>query len=291
MARENKIGLLVGLTFIIAVGILISNYLSVNNERPQASLQVVGSAVRSSLGDARPAVEPSSAPAVVRVPSAVAPTGQVTTAGELAERARRPVAPVAPPVAPIRTDTVDPNPPAAFAADTAHPAAVPPGMNQGLLDAARAVGQDIVAPTDPAPTPVPPRHTMARTVVAEPGDSLSDLAEKAYGSSTRATRDALVAANPSLRENRNLIVAGRGYLVSAVDAAEATPARSSPKPSATVAIYTVQEGDTLCSIARQEVGTVKAVAAIRDLNGLQGDRLRLNMRLRLPKRKSVATAD
>ena len=287
MTRENKIGLLVGLAFIIAVGILLSDHLSTNNE-PQPDRQALaGSAVRSSLGDATPGdpLSPPAPPAVVRVPNAVAPTAPVATAGELAARARRPA------VAPTVTEP-DPIPPTALAAVPMNLAPVPPADNPALTDAARRAGQALVAPT--AGSTVVARHATARTVEAEAGDSLGDLAEKAYGSNTRATRDALIAANPPLRSNPNLIVAGRSYAVapatSTAITVATTPAPSaSPaaKPAVAVAMYTVQPGDTLWSIAADEVGTPRAVAAIRDLNRdvLHGDHLRTHMRLRLPKRK------
>jgi nucleoid-associated protein YgaU len=293
MTRENKIGLLVGLAFIIAVGILFSDYLSVNNEPPQASLQVAGSAIRSSLGEST-ATDSVAGPSVVRVPNRIAPVGEVPTAAELAARARRPVAPVVPPVAPIVTNT-DPAPVQALATGPNDPNAVPPALNKSLIDAAHKLGEELVAPSptvDVVPAPAP-RHAAARTVEAESGDTLGDLADRAYGSNTKATRAALVAANPSLQANRNLIVAGRAYDVAPVEAAAdepATPAARAAAPvakPATLAMYTVRPGDTLWSIANDEVGNPNAVAAIRDLNHLQGDRLRLNMRLKLPKRKAA----
>ena len=65
MTRENKIGLLVGLAFIIAVGILLSDHLSTTDEPTPAPLPIAGSAVRQSLGDA---VADSGSDNVVSVP-------------------------------------------------------------------------------------------------------------------------------------------------------------------------------------------------------------------------------
>ena len=131
-----------------------------------------------------------------------------------------------------------------------------------------------------APVPTP----AARTVTAKPGDSLGDLAQRAFGTNTRSSRGALVAANPSLKADPGHVVAGRAYAVGGPDAEK-------PAAAATVATwYTVQPGDTLWSIATAQVGTSHAVAAIRELNRdvLHGDRVHPKMRLRLPKKNADA---
>src|SRR5690348_1377514 len=46
MTRETKIGLLVGLAFIIVIGILLSDHLTSSTEPPQASLGQVGNNLR-----------------------------------------------------------------------------------------------------------------------------------------------------------------------------------------------------------------------------------------------------
>lgn len=303
MTMENKIGLLVGLGFVIAVGILFSNYLSVNNEPQPAALQVAGAAVRSSLGDANDADARAQLAVVVRVPNAIAPANPVATADELANRARQAAAPVLvkPPVdGPLVTNTTGDNrgPVTAFAIDAQRVIPVPPSRNQDLIDAAQRAGEPVVSPdgSQQVTPPAPVRRAGPKTVEAEEGDSLGDLAERAYGTNTRVTRDALIAANPSLQRNPNLIVVGRTYSVTpattAADRSVATSA-SSPRSQAVgtpVALYTVRPGDTLWSIAANEVGTPRAVAAIKDLNRdvLHGEHLRLNMKLRLPKRKALA---
>ncbi len=279
MNRESKMGLLVGLAFLIAVCILLSDFVSTSEQPPAARLQLAGSAVRQSLGDggADAGGDPVGKPAaVVSVPPEVTPAQPVPTAGELASRARRAAVAAAVPV-------VDPAaiPPQALAAETvpvpSTVAPVPPALNPDLAATARHAGEALVAP----------KHAAGRTVVAEPGDALGDLAERAYGSNTKATRDAMAAANPSLTADRNHVVAGRAYAVGTAPPAAAVAKAPAAKPAATaVVMYTVQDGDTLWSIAADEVGTPRAVAAIRDLNRdtLHGDHLRTHMRLRLPKR-------
>ena len=142
----------------------------------------------------------------------------------------------------------------------------------------------------------------------EPGDNLTKICTKVYGTSTKALRDAIVAANPSLHDNPNRIIVGHSYVIPPQNGG-ATPtntqtaelptqqqtATQSQQPTTTTPehVYVVQSGDTLWSIARNELGNTAAVAAIRDLNQdvLKGsDRLRANMKLRLPA-KPVAQAN
>src|SRR2546422_7815776 len=47
MTRETKIGLLVGLAFIIVIGILLSDHLTSSTEPPPAPLAGAGSSVRA----------------------------------------------------------------------------------------------------------------------------------------------------------------------------------------------------------------------------------------------------
>jgi len=49
MTRETKIGLLVGLAFIIVIGILLSDHLSSANDPPQAALGIAGDSVREGV--------------------------------------------------------------------------------------------------------------------------------------------------------------------------------------------------------------------------------------------------
>jgi nucleoid-associated protein YgaU len=291
MTRETKLGLLVGLAFIIAFGILISNYISSTNQPPAAALRVAGDNLRSGLG------QPGSddvAP-VLRVPQAIEPQQTVVTADELNHR---------------------PAPPVRFVPPAPSGQAITPAANnlvnnnnndtiQRLRGAAQQQGEDVVPVNTTTPvvtnTPEvePPAAEAAQTksntrsYEAQPGDSLGAIALKAYGSSCRANREAIVAANPSLAENRDLIVAGRTYIIPALSSStktalsQATAAKAS---SASGLTYVVKPHDTLWSIAMNEVGNAGAVAAIEDLNRevLNGsDRVRPNMKLTLPSKKTA----
>src|SRR5213083_2072461 len=82
MTRETKIGLLVGLAFIIVIGILLSDHLTSSTEPPPAPLAGAGSSVRSGVtspaGQGNPPIT-----AVVNTPQ-VSPQQQVPTRNEVA---------------------------------------------------------------------------------------------------------------------------------------------------------------------------------------------------------------
>ena len=81
MTRETKISLLVGLAFIIVIGILLSDHFRATQELPAAVLTNVGDAVR------RAADTPggSSPPINFVTPSATAPNQPVATHDELVQ--------------------------------------------------------------------------------------------------------------------------------------------------------------------------------------------------------------
>src|SRR5688500_11746013 len=90
MTRETKIGLLVGLAFIIVIGILLSDHMTSTTQPPQAMLVNEASNMRESVTAPAPA---QAAPAqVVNVPP-ITPANPVLTQGEL----QAPPAPQQPP--------------------------------------------------------------------------------------------------------------------------------------------------------------------------------------------------
>src|SRR5437868_7462376 len=83
MTRETKIGLLVGLAFIIVIGILLSDHLTSSTEPPPAPLAGAGSSVRSAVTTPAGAGNPPITP-VVTTPQ-VTPQQTVLTRNELAQ--------------------------------------------------------------------------------------------------------------------------------------------------------------------------------------------------------------
>ena len=267
MNRETKIGLLVGLGFVIILGILLSDHMTTTAEPAGAPLQVAASTLRSGLGEPAGEARPDAV-----TPPEVVPTQTVLTRAELAPRL--------PPVAP----------------------AVPTAPND---DSSKEAAD---APAGGGVTLAPQRPTVRtiaqtqRTFKVQPGDTLSKIALRMMGSSSRANRTAIINANASLKSNPDRLVVGRTYVLPAAVGEPAGDVESdtrtitsvkTAKPSAPEHIYVVQSGDTLWSIAREQVGDTAAVAALKQLNhdALKGgDRVRVNMKLRLPTR-SVAAAE
>ena len=85
MTRETKIGLLVGLAFIIVIGILLSDHLTSSTEPPQATLAVAGSNVRNAVNTPGSATNPPITNNVT--PSPMSPRITVPTQSDLAPRA------------------------------------------------------------------------------------------------------------------------------------------------------------------------------------------------------------
>src|SRR5687767_38244 len=86
MTRETKIGLLVGLAFIIVIGILLSDHLTSTTEPQQAQLTQVGGNVRSATSAPGVANAP---PQVTQVPPTnnVAPQQPVPTKEDITPKA------------------------------------------------------------------------------------------------------------------------------------------------------------------------------------------------------------
>jgi nucleoid-associated protein YgaU len=280
MTRETKIGLLVGLAFIIVIGILFSDYMTSTSEPPLAPLQQAGNNVRSGLG------QPSSdnPPPVVVVPPNVAPRQTINLVGQDNGGNNQNVA----------------------SRNNESPA---PSNNlpANLREIAKRNGEDIVdvnqtAGQNPAPTQPANAVATTRTYKAEPGDSLSKIASKMYGSASKTNMNVIVAANASLKDNPNRVIVGKTYTIPPLGATstDAPPVELTSQDSASAKpagqseyTYTVKSGDSLWSIATNELGDAKTIAAIKELNKdiLNGsDVVRPNMKLKLPA-KPVASAN
>lgn len=289
MTRETKIGLLVGLAFIIVIGILLSDYN--RNESQAAALNAVAADVQK--GAATPHNGASTETAIL--PPMPAPARPVPTHEELhppvnpAPPAAR--APVRPPAAPVTP--VTPAPPAAPVTPTRHGSDGPAPIEELVKQHPDALETVDPAPPHPAPPHDPPGGNTGNTVngakayVAIAGDTVSKLAGRYLGGNTKANRDAIIAMNASLKENPNNVTVGKTYMIPA-KAATATSARPATPPAAPAEQhhdYIVKDNDSLWRIASEQVGDPGAVDAIKELNKdvLKGsDVLHPNMRLRLP---------
>jgi nucleoid-associated protein YgaU len=357
MTRETKIGLLVGLAFIIVIGILLSDHLTSATEPQQAQLAQVAGNVRN--GVAVPGGAQAQPPITqVAPPVDVAPQQPVMTKEELTPR-QPPVEIVKiggpanpPPVAPTQqqqppahpeTSSAKPqttttnNEPPITVVDTSTTTSTPqvkpldPSKNP-LARVAEAFKEEIVpVGADETPKSEPTKPTIAAAALppgarhykAASGDTVSRLASRFLGGDTKANRDAILAVNPTLQKNPDIIVLGRTYVIPAAPTASAAPAplpttpvvpppvvpppievaqapvtlaptppaAPNPATAAPESFYIVKPNDTLTKIAVEQLGSRAGVPALMDLNKelLKGtDRIRPNMKLRLPAKPMAA---
>jgi nucleoid-associated protein YgaU len=272
MTKEVKTGLLVGLGFIIVIGILLSDHFRGTQEPPPAVLDRAGSTVRQTVN--APGADVA-APPLTLAPDEVTPRGPVQTPRD-----------IEPPASPI-----------VLAPQSGQSAANPQGLspNDPLMQTAHQNGEDLV-PADGNTLPAPQAALAQNTHKAQPGDSVSRMAARLMGANTAKNRRAIIAANPSLAADPNKVIAGQNYVIPGiVKVVPATVARAEPAPgspgtaSATNGglewVYTVKPGDTLWSIATKQLGSASQIEAIQQLNSdvlHGGSTLQPNMKLRLP---------
>jgi len=348
MTRETKIGLLVGLAFIIVIGILLSDHLTSATEPQQAQLAQVAGNVRN--GVAVPGGASAQPPITqVQPPTNVAPQQQVMTKEELTPK-QPPVeivkiggpanpTPTQQNPAPVITEAKTPattEPPITVvegSTTSSHAKPIDPSKNP-LARVAEAFKEELVpvgAGGDQTPKSEPTKPTIAvaalppgaRQYKAGAGDTVSRLASRFLGSDSKANREAIVAVNPTLQKNPDIIVLGRTYVIPAAPTASvapaplpgtaATPAPAAPAPTPTTptpsavevsqppvtvadvtkpeSFYVVKPGDSLTKIAVEQLGSAAGVPALLDLNKdtLKGtDKIRPNMKLRLPAKPLAA---
>jgi LysM repeat protein len=306
VTKETKIGLLVGLAFVIVIGILISDQITRSTEPPQAALGGAGNGVRQAVGT--PGTSGATSPVTVVTP-VVTPQQTVATQAEVTNPPPAvPIVKIGGPETPqqspqqsaaLATDDSKNSPAENKPADTSAVASndtpvitpvptAPTATDTELSKVAEAHGEQLVAADDTKDA-----AGSAQTYVAQPGDSLSRIAAKFLGSGIKSNRDLIVKANPSLQGNENMIIAGKTYQIPAAgktatsktqapvataaqtptavdDTTAKTASATEDKPSKAAKdasyFYTVQPGDNLTKIARDEVGDVRAIAAIQELN-------------------------
>lgn len=306
MTRETKISLLVGLAFIIVIGILLSDHFHATQELPQAVLAQGADIMRQAIKEPGTGNPPINFVA----PSETSPSQPVPTHDEMTQ-----------PASPV---IVNPN--YGNSQGSANPpAAENPVQNRGagnaapdraLADAAQRHGESVVPanidgsseptqaePAAPAPLPVVAGPKQYR---AEEGDTVSRMALKFMGGNTRANREAIINANPSLQEDPDKVIVGKTYKIplrgqsnntdNAVVMNQNDDSANPPSPETSSGGYSyiVQEGDSLWAIANDQLGDPGAVEKLKQMNEsvLKGDNHDVvipGMKLRLPA-KPVATA-
>jgi LysM repeat protein len=294
MNRETKIGLLVGLAFIIVVAILLTDHTTTTTDPRPAALPEVGNNVRQSVTTPAPPTDNT--------------RPQVPTRADLA---KTPVEPVKPPVKIVQVGPETPDSPIAIGpAPQIDPTTQMPVMKPVTSKPAKP---DLVAQHPDELTRVdgpgaanrttPPAIVPPKTYVAQAGDSVNRIAARNMpGGNTKTNRDALIKANPTMQADGNPVVIGKTYIIPSAgaiaqisDSAKrpAVPTFVKPAPTpANVTWYTVKENDNLWRIAASELGDGNRWQQIKDmnkdlLNG--GETVKANQRIRLP-RGSTSTA-
>ncbi len=296
MTRETKIGLLVSLAFVIAVGVLLSDHMVNNSDAKPASVVVAGPDVVKSLavpgqpasGVDTPVKPDQSAAPVNTVPSlaevtAPAPTAAKSTivVGGTPATSEIEIAKASPNVPQRTTEITFTSPPAAMStADAATYVATLGGGNPAPAPLAAATTQ--------------PAEKKYQEYVAVSGDNVAKWAKKFLGADTKGNRDLIIAANDVLKKDPTKIVVGKTYRiplktapVPVLAAAAPTTQAATPALAATVAptapakTYVVKSGDNLWKIAK---GNSHMVSEIRKLNrnAFKGDALKVGATLRLP---------
>lgn len=251
MTRETKIGLLVGLAFIIVIGILLSDHMTSTTAPPKAPLSVAGANVRESVAAPTAGHAVVTGPAPAQLP--IAPAQPVLTRQELAappvqhpvqppqDQAQRPPVQsiqVGPGVAQAQPPITIQQPPITMIPAGDSPITIAPaGGRRGPAHPVQGVaaqhGEEIVTVGETAAAANPPvPMTPLREYKAQSGDSLSKLASRFLGSNSKANREAIIRANATLQQNPDRIIANRTYLIPAPNPSAAPPAAAAPAAAA-----------------------------------------------------------
>lgn len=348
MTRETKIGLLVGLAFIIVIGILLSDHLTSSTEPPQASLGQVGNSVRQTTvtpgatappitAVVTPQVQPQQ-PVMTQQEANRPQPVQIINVGPTQSQPQQPrsVVAIQPPAQPQQVQQPQQSQPQDQVAQNDNssndlPITRTPTVKGSIGDVAQQVGEPLVGlhgenvtssngnsgsgQSQSQKQPVIVATNAGKQYKAEEGDSVSSMARKFMGANTKANRDAIIAANPSLQQNPDRIISGRTYLIpNAVDSSASTqqPSQAPAQPSAPTApsktqsassdsssspndnVYVVKAGDSLSKIAVMQCGDGGAVTAIKDLNKdilKDSDMIQPGMKLRLPSKPLASAAN
>ena len=305
MTRETKIGLLVGLAFIIVIGILLSDHIDSTTEPVAAPLTNTAGNVRDSV--AAPVSDP---PPITVVTQNITPRDTITTHADPGPARSIVQVGLAGSDTPIQIRQISVLPRASEPAKSNN--TPQPAGGGSIQEIARANGEPLIDGSSGTVNNVPaasPTQNGVRKYTVQAGDTLSRLAGRFLGGNTKANRDLIVKANPSLQSDPNKLIVGRAYNIPTSDSAAPAPSQAQPivlppvAPTAPVAStptagdqpqfwYTVKENDSLWSIAADQFGNGSAWTAIKELNAdiLKGsESIHPNMKLRLPA-KPLASA-
>jgi nucleoid-associated protein YgaU len=259
MARETKVGLLVGMGIILLIGIIVSDHLSVVHHQTVAQMEDFGNVAQNSV-DGQANFNPDAPDAPDKIARGDTPLGEPVPANR--------VVPV-----PLPNETIN-------ALDHRQPGAAPQPPAPRLAD---------------APKPAPPQQ-LAMHVVKH-GDTAYQLARHFYKNGEMWTliqkaNPATVGPKGQLKDGTTLVIPkpaipeelAQTGLLEPVDAANASGIDGEP-----VRLIAVRKNQTLRSIARERLGDAGRVKELLQLNADQLQKesdLRPGMLLRLPVAKA-----
>lgn len=326
MTRETKIGLLVGLAFIIVIGILLSDHMTSTTAPLVADMTETYPTVRKGAtvpgqgevtkpridtrGSSEPDVpviiesrpERSGVQVEIRPPAADrgAVEPHVVDRGSLGGSLGQDPSPIFTP--PITSQTPRP--------EGSHGGfRVPEGLEDHIETPNTNRGPEIVVIPE---IPTTPETLAVKAYKVQDGDTISKIARKMLGSDSKANREAIAKANPGMKDPHK-IIAGQSINVPANPPAPAQQASNEPKANTTTGqvesqvtppaapvvvaqeekIYTTKPDDTLWRIAIEQCGGPGMVKQLKELNKdvlKGGDRIKPNMKLKLPPKQQMASA-
>lgn len=311
MNKETKIGLLVGLAFIIVIGVLLSDHIQSATVPPRAEIATApGSANRAVVapGSQSPGVVP------VTPPNKIEPIAIVPTPDALNQKATPgPVVVISPgdaqPEAQTASAAGQPNGTEVLNLKNGNPqqpltAMQAEGASGTLVTGPRQTEMTVPLGNQTGGTTVPANNGLVSHTAVE-GDSLYKMTIKYYGKYTKAGSDLILKANPTMGPKGEKIAIGKAYVIPPFPGTTAnpvtpapnpaianntqTPSRTSPpatpKPQLTVKTYTVKDGDSLWKIANKQLTGGHTIAELKALNKdvLKGtDVVRPGMVLKIP---------
>lgn len=307
MTQGTKIGLLVSLAFLIVIFVLLSDHVANVSDAKPAPMVAVGPTVNQSVvtpGQATPApVEPAAREI------AMAPQQPLPTVAEMSKPVVAPEIAIGPGESGVREISanqnlqtnryvVGQNPSSASVRTLGDPSANP-------VIAENFIPADRIGSPNPTATTAAPQAPKAISHKALPGDTVSKMARKYYGSDSKANRDLIISANKVLKGDPTKVEVGRVYLIPAKAspapiAAAATTQPIAPLVAATTPLatpaaateryYTVKQGDNLWKIAKEQCKDINAVDQIKKINRdvlKNGIDLKIGTKLRLPEGKAA----
>ncbi len=281
IARETKVGLLVGLCVILLIGIIVSDHLSVVQHQDPAQLTEMAATAQSGLtdqgsvhmADANSATAPPTRTQVLPgLPGADANhQGQIFSPGQ--------------PIPPSVPNKIDP----------------PHAPNVTVA----VGGQQPGAPANPqlASTPTPQQVQVLDTHVVKHGDTLFRLSKYYYHRGD--LWEAIEKANPNTVGPKGQLKDGSSLMIPVMAEANGSPttgdAVPAPRPldsqpaglnGGGTRVVQVRPNDTLATLAARYLGARERWHEILELNRdqlRQASGLRIGMRLRLPDIQSAIT--